>query len=205
MGVLPSCDAAMTDLLILLVSAHGEADFTCHTIVVQEWCQLRQDTVIPDYSARRGHVRCTRTIGMSVYAYKRFSTLLQGFRPRGGGRRGSAIVELALSLTLVLLLALGIVEYARAFYTSIQLGDAARAGARLAADTAASDATIRTAVQNAAAPLVPTSITVDRSVAGQIALSVTYDFTSTVPLISNLWGGGARRIHRTASARLPTP
>lgn len=140
---------------------------------------------------------------MRMFAHKQFYTLRQAFRPRVRG--GSAIVELALSITLVLFLALGIVEYARAFYTSIELGDAARAGARLAADTAASDATIRTAVQSAAAPLVPTSITVDRSVTGQVALKVSYNFTSTVPLISSLWVGGVRRIERTASARLPTP
>ena len=53
-----------------------------------------------------------------------------------GGRgpwlqRGQSTVELALSSVVLLLLLLGLLDFARAFYFSVRLQDAARAGARV--------------------------------------------------------------------------
>jgi len=46
---------------------------------------------------------------------------------------GSAAVELALVLPILLLLIIGVVDYGRAFYTSITVANAARAGAEYGA------------------------------------------------------------------------
>jgi Flp pilus assembly protein TadG len=58
---------------------------------------------------------------------------------RGIGRseKGSALVETALSLPLVLIVFFGSVDFARVFYTSIELTNAARAGAQYGASALA--------------------------------------------------------------------
>jgi Flp pilus assembly protein TadG len=53
------------------------------------------------------------------------------------GENGSAIVELALCLPVLILIVLGTGDFARAFYTSIALSDAARAGAQYGAHSVA--------------------------------------------------------------------
>src|SRR5437588_949785 len=53
---------------------------------------------------------------------------------RGRGmarRRGQATVEFALSSVVLVLLLLGLLDFARAFYFSVRLQDAARAGGRV--------------------------------------------------------------------------
>ncbi len=49
------------------------------------------------------------------------------------GENGSAIVELALCVPVLILIVLGTGDFARVFYTSIALSDAARAGAQYGA------------------------------------------------------------------------
>lgn len=44
-------------------------------------------------------------------------------------RRGGAAVELAVALPILILLAIGVIDYGRVFYTSIAVANAARAGA----------------------------------------------------------------------------
>lgn len=53
-----------------------------------------------------------------------------------GSERGSALVELAVSLPLLVLIFVGTVDFGRVFYTAIALTDAARAGAQFGAFTA---------------------------------------------------------------------
>ncbi len=70
----------------------------------------------------------------------RCSTIIEGFRR---SHSGSAVVELALILPFLLLLIVGVVDYGRAFYTSITVANAARAGAEYgASDPAFSGDTI---------------------------------------------------------------
>jgi Flp pilus assembly protein TadG len=57
-------------------------------------------------------------------------------RSRGGSsrardsERGSSLVELAFMLSFMLLLAIGVIDFGRAFYDSIEVSNAARAGAQ---------------------------------------------------------------------------
>ncbi len=56
--------------------------------------------------------------------------------PRTGARRpaaGSVLAEVALLLTVLLLLAVGAMDFARVFYVSIELSNAARAGVQYGA------------------------------------------------------------------------
>ena len=63
-----------------------------------------------------------------------------GLSQRGraaGSDSGSALVELALCLPLLVLTMVGVTDFARVFYTSIELNNAARAGAQYGAYTLA--------------------------------------------------------------------
>lgn len=71
---------------------------------------------------------------------------------RRAGQRGGAVVELALCLPILVLVALGTGDFARVFYTSIALSDAARAGAQYGAHSIAQSgdtAGIQSAAQGA--------------------------------------------------------
>ena len=70
---------------------------------------------------------------------------------RGDPRRGQALVEFALVIPILLLLLLGVVDFARAWNVYEVLTDAAREGAREAVvDNGKSEAEIRTIVRSAA-------------------------------------------------------
>ena len=59
-------------------------------------------------------------------------------RPRrrfGRSRSGGAAVELAVVFPILLLLIIGVVDYGRAFYTSVTVSNAARAGAEYGAQS----------------------------------------------------------------------
>jgi Flp pilus assembly protein TadG len=49
---------------------------------------------------------------------------------RRSGESGNSFIELALTISIVLLLTLGTTDFARVFYAAIELNDAARAGAQ---------------------------------------------------------------------------
>jgi hypothetical protein len=57
---------------------------------------------------------------------------LQGFQRTHEHQKGQALIETALSITLLFLLVFGITEFGRAMYTKNTLNNAARAGARAA-------------------------------------------------------------------------
>lgn len=54
---------------------------------------------------------------------------------RAGGETGSALVELAVALPLLVLTLVGTADFARVFYTAIELTNAARAGAQYGASS----------------------------------------------------------------------
>src|SRR5580765_3661399 len=63
-----------------------------------------------------------------------------GLRQRvrsAGSESGSALVEVALCLPLLVVTMVGVADFARVFYTSIELNNAARAGAQFGAYTLA--------------------------------------------------------------------
>ena len=62
--------------------------------------------------------------------------------------RGAALLEMALTLPLMLLVAIGIVEFGRAYQTWQVLTNAAREGARIAVLPGIDDATVTSRVQS---------------------------------------------------------
>lgn len=96
--------------------------------------------------------------------------------------RGSALVELAVSLPLLVLLLVGTVDFARVFYTAIELTNAARAGAQYGAASLANSAQ-DTAMETTATSSVNISgVSADASRLCQCAdASGTWPFSATTP------------------------
>lgn len=119
-------------------------------------------------------------------AYRRFD------RSRSRTERGAALVEFALVLPLLLVLVFGIVDFGRAFQSSITLTNATREGARLGA-TGANTTTICNRV-TATAGVTPVTCTVTNAqgVSGtSVVVSARYTLTFITPVGSliSLIGG----------------
>jgi Flp pilus assembly protein TadG len=83
-------------------------------------------------------------------------------RPRFGSEKGAAIIELAASLPLLVMVLVGTADFARVFYYAIELTNAARAGAQYASFSdiqAAQTANIQAAAQSAAPNISPITVT----------------------------------------------
>src|SRR3954453_1086869 len=79
------------------------------------------------------------------------------FRRLIRSERGAALVELALSTPLLVVMIVGAVDFARAFYTAMELTNAARAGAQYAANPLHGwDPTTTQSVAAAASPQIAT-------------------------------------------------
>jgi Flp pilus assembly protein TadG len=92
--------------------------------------------------------------------------------------RGSAIVELALSLPLLVTLLVGTADFGRVFYMSIQLTAAARAGAQFGAQSSSNSsdsASIRTAAATAAPNIGLAANSIDIPDAGQYPMCASDD------------------------------
>ena len=98
----------------------------------------------------------------------------------------------------------GVVEFGRAYYASVAVTNASRDAARVAMDPSRSNADIIAAAEVSAGSIELTDVDVDRSlVEGEYStVTVYYEFTSTVPLISQLWGGGPLEITHSATSRV---
>jgi Flp pilus assembly protein TadG len=130
---------------------------------------------------------------------RRFPRLPGTRRPTDNPRRsGQSIVELAIVVPVLILMAVGVFEFGRALHAYVTVTHAARDGARIAMTASASDAKIKKHVQDGAQPLtIPDgNITINRG-GGQATVKVKYGFTTPVPLISEFWGGGTLDISRT--------
>lgn len=95
-------------------------------------------------------------------------------------KRGSAVLEFALVLPILLLILFGITEFGRAIMTTNVLNSAAREGARLAAVSELGDSlAVRARVEEVlnAANITPTSVNITYTEATRtIRVSVTSDF-----------------------------
>jgi Flp pilus assembly protein TadG len=70
-------------------------------------------------------------------------------KPRGAARNGQALVEFALILPILLILVLGLIDFARAWSAQHAIADAAREGARmLVVDNNVPPDDARTAIEN---------------------------------------------------------
>ena len=101
--------------------------------------------------------------------------------------RGSAAVEFALLLPILLLLLLALVQVGVIARDSLVLTQASRAGAREAAVQASSDA-VEEAVRAAAVGLDPARIDVDAMWSGARGAPVTVEVTYDAPVASLLAG-----------------
>ena len=125
-------------------------------------------------------------------------------------RRGQSMVELALILPVCLWLLLGIVDFGRVYFFYITASNVAREGARYWASNnsatcnGAGSTTVETKARaEAASQTAGTSFTITCSqpTDDQYQVQVQYSFTALTPMISNLWGGGARTL--TTQAVMP--
>jgi Flp pilus assembly protein TadG len=113
-----------------------------------------------------------------------------GRASRGTGERGSAAVEFALVLPLVLLMALALLQVGLLVKDRLILEDAARAGAREAAvDT--DDGQVRSSVVQAAVGLDPDAleVVVDRQggSGSPVTVRLTYHDGVAIPLVAWLF------------------
>lgn len=133
---------------------------------------------------------------------------------------GTALVETAITLPLLLLVAVGIFEFGRAYQTWLVLTNAAREGARLAVlPYQAADAPeqiVRTYMENGALPYYSVAgVTVDRSAtitvngapisASQVTVSYPFEFMVLQPVarlvVANTSAGGPLTMTATALMR----
>ena len=101
--------------------------------------------------------------------------------------RGSAVVEFALVLPVVLLVLLALIQVAALARDRLVLTEAARAGAR-AASVEDSDEAAATAARAAAAGLDPDRLAVSVARAGARGSPVTVSVSYTVPIVAALAG-----------------
>jgi len=112
------------------------------------------------------------------------SRLIGASRPIvGRARSGQAVIELALLLPLFLMLALGVIEFGRAFQAQIVTIQAAREGARVGTDPTTTIAQIQAAANEAAQPYTLSSVDVQFP-AGQVQVTTSYRFTT---ILAPLW------------------
>ncbi len=131
------------------------------------------------------------------------------------GRRGQAMVEMAILLPVLVLMAVVTVDLGRAFYYQEAIANAAREGAR----QGATDATPTTAEMTAAAEdeagalfggatgslVVISNVEIaTASVSGKyISVTAKYKFTALTPLAKTFIPGGGSDIWLTATSKMP--
>jgi Flp pilus assembly protein TadG len=119
------------------------------------------------------------------------------FKHPHSSERGQSLVELALSLTFILLLLAGVVDFGQAFFIYIQMRDAAQEGALYGSINPSDSSGINSRVRNSSdTPLDLTSadVNVNASIAGRaceggyITVTITYDTPVMLPFIGAIIG-----------------
>ncbi len=122
---------------------------------------------------------------------------------RPGSERGSAALEFAMVLPILLVVALGLVQAGLLVRDQLVLVEAARAGAREASVTA-DDGAVREAVGRAAATLAADGVTVEVDRVGQqgepVSVRVDYEDRLAIPVVSWLFPASVR-LHAAATMR----
>jgi Flp pilus assembly protein TadG len=139
---------------------------------------------------------------------------------RGRSERGAALLEMALTLPLLLLVCVGILEFGRAYQTWQVLTNAAREGARIAVLPGTTTADIENRVQTyLTAGQLPNaggaSVVIDKNVsisigtgtatASQITVNYPFDFVVLDPIAKLATGQGdgvASTLNMAASATM---
>lgn len=108
------------------------------------------------------------------------------------GERGTALIEFALILPLLLVVTIAVVDFGRAFFVKNVLEQAAREGVRLRAVTSSADSMLVTQRVNAVA--APANVTITNVLiegptpAKQVHVKVTASFNWIFPGVFNLVG-----------------
>ncbi len=145
----------------------------------------------------------------------------QGARGEERRRRGQALVEFALTVTMLALMLVGVADFARAFYFDVAISSAANEGARVSA-SGGSDDTVRAAAR-ASAPsgmICSSCVTVSPSQATRASTSgvgacspstciwttvtVTYTFAPFTPL-AVAFVGHQVTLTRSVTERMRSP
>ncbi len=121
---------------------------------------------------------------------------MRGLATVGVRQRGQSFVELALLLSILMLILLGIIDLGRVFNAYIVITNAAREGARYGAlypsDTAGIQAHAIAEAQGSGIVLTSGNIQVSSGITPGTAKTVlvSHPFSAVSTLISSFWGGG---------------
>jgi Flp pilus assembly protein TadG len=178
--------------------------------------------------------RCFRLHGQHDSSNRRSSPLWADEASAQGavvGRPAQALVEFALLASLLCLMAVGVVDFARVYYEDVVVGGAALEGARAAAQGAPDNNTavgattvtgVTTFVRNSAGPTFGPALTISvtppqatrasTSGVGQCTpstciwatVTVTYQFTPFTPIVQQLVGNNIT-LTRSVSQRMRSP
>ncbi|HET9252934.1 MAG TPA: TadE/TadG family type IV pilus assembly protein [Candidatus Eisenbacteria bacterium] len=113
-------------------------------------------------------------------------------RPAPHPESGVALIEFAFVLPILLVLAMGMLDFGRAFHTKSLLDQAAREGARVAVVTTPDLDIVQNRVSAvlASGGITPTSVTVDGpDAANMVTVTVNATFTFITPGVFALVGG----------------
>lgn len=126
--------------------------------------------------------------------------MIRRLMQRGRHERGAVIVETAITLPLVLLVAVAIFEFGHAFQTWQILTNAAREGARVAVIAGSTDATVASRVQEylaaglvaspaSAGVAIDRNVTISGTAGNATSVTVTYPFEFMVlqPVVQMLF------------------
>ena len=128
--------------------------------------------------------------------------------------RGQSLMELALSMTFILILLAGVVDLGRAFFTYVTLRDATQEGAAFGAyEPEDESAIIQRAMQTSNSPVnlsagaVQFDVDVSAACAGgEVTVTATYsDFPVTMPFLGALIGRQAFDISASSTDDVLTP
>jgi Flp pilus assembly protein TadG len=116
--------------------------------------------------------------------------------PRCAAQRGQAVVEMALVLPLLLVLALGIVDFGRVYASYVALagaaGEAARYCARHPGDTTGTRARLTGALGGRGSPNVLETSCAAAAAGEAVTVDVVMTFNPVTPYITQIVGGPLR-------------
>ena len=127
---------------------------------------------------------------------------------------GQSMVELALTITILMVLLAGTIDLGRAFFTWLALRDAAQEGASYGAIEPTDIGGMQDRVRDNLEQVVPdpvndvdVNITIaDACLGNAIQVDVEYpDFPLTMPFLGTIVGGQTIRIHATINDTILTP
>jgi hypothetical protein len=144
---------------------------------------------------------------------KRFPNAINSLSKRG--ERGQSLVELALSLTVILLLLTGAVDFSIAYFTFSAMHDAAQEGALYASINPEDEVGITSRVRSASTnpvdlaneDLVDVVVTLpgDACEGNEVIVNVIYDYPISMPFIGAIIGAQQIRLNASVTDTILQP